>query len=548
MGVNKVVYDGKALIDLTNDTVTPETLAEGITAHDASGERITGTMKSTTENTIPDYWEEHLADKISTIKALQDEGGKDCFSFVVMADMHYPQNLGKISPLLAKRIMDECNIRYALVLGDIQSRGQHKTKADADSDWVGTKEMFSPIAENVLYQKGNHDGSWGSTLNGATYPYNFTNEEMYNRVYAPTYKYHDAVTDESGTGYYIDDPIRKVRYIMLNTHCNEYALNEDGSAKYNNMGTYRFTQSQYDFVVEALTSLQEGWGVLIGAHAPINNAYGKAFGDETNTTGDHIIMRNLLKAYKNKTAYSGSWDGTAGGSSTGGYTNLFSTSGSGFTQESSTKFYTNWIPYNRADNGGVGTIYHISGGAKPYKFHYADDENGSYGTGSNGTSLAYATTADQKANVTSDYDSSVTLFQDDSGGDRFKYIRFEFRVALPDNFVITANEEIKEPESTVTAGYDAVSVNADFTNAKGDFIGYFSGHMHNDYVYPASGYGVDIITTRCDGANENNSTLLAERVAGTITEQSFDVFTVNKATRTIHATKIGAGADREISY
>ena len=49
MGVNKIVYntaDGaRTLIDLTGDSVTPETLAEGATAHDASGDKITGTMK-----------------------------------------------------------------------------------------------------------------------------------------------------------------------------------------------------------------------------------------------------------------------------------------------------------------------------------------------------------------------------------------------------------------------------------------------------------------------------------------------------------------------
>jgi hypothetical protein len=42
MGVNKVVYGGKALIDLTNDSVTPSTLAAGATAHDATGAIITG--------------------------------------------------------------------------------------------------------------------------------------------------------------------------------------------------------------------------------------------------------------------------------------------------------------------------------------------------------------------------------------------------------------------------------------------------------------------------------------------------------------------------
>lgn len=44
MAVNKVIYDGNTLIDLTADTVTAEALAEGETAHDASGKTITGTM------------------------------------------------------------------------------------------------------------------------------------------------------------------------------------------------------------------------------------------------------------------------------------------------------------------------------------------------------------------------------------------------------------------------------------------------------------------------------------------------------------------------
>lgn len=41
---NKVVYAGKTLIDLTEDTVTPAALKSGVTAHDASGAKITGTL------------------------------------------------------------------------------------------------------------------------------------------------------------------------------------------------------------------------------------------------------------------------------------------------------------------------------------------------------------------------------------------------------------------------------------------------------------------------------------------------------------------------
>lgn len=43
MAYNKVVYGEQTLIDLTNDTVDPEHLLAGKTAHDKSGEVITGT-------------------------------------------------------------------------------------------------------------------------------------------------------------------------------------------------------------------------------------------------------------------------------------------------------------------------------------------------------------------------------------------------------------------------------------------------------------------------------------------------------------------------
>lgn len=43
MAVNKVIYGGNVLIDLTTDTITADKLASGITAHDKSGTIITGT-------------------------------------------------------------------------------------------------------------------------------------------------------------------------------------------------------------------------------------------------------------------------------------------------------------------------------------------------------------------------------------------------------------------------------------------------------------------------------------------------------------------------
>lgn len=44
MAIKKVTYKGKVLIDLSHDTVTPEVLLEGYTAHDSKGNVIVGTL------------------------------------------------------------------------------------------------------------------------------------------------------------------------------------------------------------------------------------------------------------------------------------------------------------------------------------------------------------------------------------------------------------------------------------------------------------------------------------------------------------------------
>ena len=49
MAVNKVIANGKVLIDLTGDTVTAGSLKKGVTAHDKAGEIITGTLDQSEE-------------------------------------------------------------------------------------------------------------------------------------------------------------------------------------------------------------------------------------------------------------------------------------------------------------------------------------------------------------------------------------------------------------------------------------------------------------------------------------------------------------------
>lgn len=63
MAVNKVVYGGEAVIDLTSDTVTPDKMLSGVTAHNKSGEKITGTI-------VTETWVLTLEDGTTVTKAV----------------------------------------------------------------------------------------------------------------------------------------------------------------------------------------------------------------------------------------------------------------------------------------------------------------------------------------------------------------------------------------------------------------------------------------------------------------------------------------------
>lgn len=48
MAISKVNFGDETLVDLTKDTVTPEKLLSGATAHDAKGNLIVGTIATET--------------------------------------------------------------------------------------------------------------------------------------------------------------------------------------------------------------------------------------------------------------------------------------------------------------------------------------------------------------------------------------------------------------------------------------------------------------------------------------------------------------------
>ena len=557
--------------------------------------------------TIPEYWNgtytevykdssgnvlytkdytKYIDEKIARIKELLDSGGINCFAFPFITDIHMESNLGKKAPLLMDKIMKACALPYALCGGDNNTRhGANHNLEYLKNEWLDIDAMFEPILDRLLIQDGNHDGSAGIIdANGDgvaddinadgvvdSYDknvYNFTPEQKYSRIRRKASLINGVKFDETGNAFYVDDKIAKVRYIMLNSHNNLHEENKDGSAKYNNMTHFRFGQAQYDFLInDALTSVTDGYSVIVCCHVPLDRTQEYIYwGGETNSSGsladgsiaDCTIMQRLLNAYKKKDTYSGTFNGTASGGKS--YTNYADTGsadwkvGSGIGSSgaldggSQASVVTNYIRANPLDKIRFKNFDFFSGGRLAFY-----DSNKTY------IGVMAWSTITQYGGYTTDANTGISTYvmaTTDSKNivntlTNAAYVRFEMTTPT-DTPIITINEEIVE---VTLDGYDKVSVNADFTNAKGNLLFMVCGHAHADNIWMPSliynNWGKSefpIVTSRSDGKVENTSALQAERVQGTITEQSFDVYVVNTKTKQCNIVKIGAGADRSFSF
>lgn len=124
MGVSKVnLSNGETLIDLTEDTVDPNTLFDGETAHDASGNKITGTFSLDSEITAQD-------DLISRIKtALQGKaavgGGDNGEEVAKLLENTMTELNNSIVTALRTRAFQQCTKLVAVNLPSVTSIGAY---------------------------------------------------------------------------------------------------------------------------------------------------------------------------------------------------------------------------------------------------------------------------------------------------------------------------------------------------------------------------------------------------------------------------------------
>lgn len=120
--------------------------------------------------------------------------------------------------------------------------------------------------------------------------------------------------------------------------------------------------------------------------------------------------------------------------------------------------------------------------------------------------------------------------------------------------IITAYCNKTTYSGSITDGVDGWTngiINKDFTSAQGEIIAVFSGHGHTDFVETLSlPCPVIQITTAGGDVRDKNSdgTLMYPRTKESATETALDIVTIDKVSRKIYCTRVGAGIDREINY
>lgn len=98
-------------------------------------------------------------------------------------------------------------------------------------------------------------------------------------------------------------------------------------------------------------------------------------------------------------------------------------------------------------------------------------------------------------------------------------------------------------KKTTYSASGSINVSVDYSKTDLDVICHIVGHSHKDESN--SDEGLISISTTCDAHYQDDN---IERKAGTVSEQAFDVFTIDFDSKKISAHRVGAGNDRNWTY
>lgn len=173
------------------------------------------------EMEIPQYWKEHLDDRVSQIRSALGEAGWNKSAFLWYTDVHWSYGYQK-APMLLKYLYEHTPINKVAFGGDIVAK-----EGDDNETMSYLWEWRYQIRDlpNHHSVPGNHD-------DGNDVDNRFDDEYIYAYLLAAE-ETQDVMRGESGLYYFIDDLSEKTRYLYLDTATKDgNIINDEGQQKW----------------------------------------------------------------------------------------------------------------------------------------------------------------------------------------------------------------------------------------------------------------------------------------------------------------------------
>lgn len=237
--VGGTTYDSVDYVRFLNGEGEEVNYYQGLTEQDKA--EIAAMVQVDSENvSVPEYWEEHLEGKANEIQAAMEKAGKNKSAFLWYTDAHWVNGNSKVSPKLLHYLYMNTPMSKVNFGGDIIGDSLLSTREQMRYLYEWRKAIKNlPNHHSVL---GNHD-----MFNSDSVDYE-DNNYRYAFMLAPE-ETSDMVMGD-GNYYYIDNHCEKTRYLHLGY------MDSDHTAMTN----------QGKFIVDAISSVSEGWHIVAIAH------------------------------------------------------------------------------------------------------------------------------------------------------------------------------------------------------------------------------------------------------------------------------------------
>lgn len=215
---------------------------------------------------IPEYWQEHLAEKIAKIRENQIKAGKSGTSVGLISDIHWAINAHHSAALMEK-VLTDCNIPYYFDAGDIVSGAGICPPQNIINDLIRTQKLFAAVQHKRLVTQGNHDTCYSTFEAPKYYAQCISASSLYNYCYRVMAQYPDRCFGPTGTYYYVDNALQKMRYIVLDTHIvPSDEEREDGTPIYHKANIGIMHNELQWLAKTALDVPSTDWSVILCTH------------------------------------------------------------------------------------------------------------------------------------------------------------------------------------------------------------------------------------------------------------------------------------------